>query len=60
MNPADFWKLQAGDLVESSGGVLYMVASNFGTRLTAVRTADLTNPFEWKLVAKAKYIPVPE
>lgn len=31
-------------------GPTYMVLANYGTRVTAVACADLTNPAEWDLV----------
>lgn len=57
--PDKFWSLNHGDIVQGQDGATYMVAANYGDRITAVRTADLTNPYEWKLVAKAQYIAVP-
>lgn len=45
----DFKDLRRGDLVKSkSSGVVYIVSSNYGGRVTAVKTADLTNPSEWE------------
>ena len=32
-----------------------MVSANYGGRVTAVRTYDVTNPSEWKVVAKVSY-----
>ena len=32
-------------------GDVYMVAENYGTRATAVRVVDITNPDEWELVS---------
>jgi len=28
---------------------VWMVTANYGERLTAVRTQDVTNPFEWEV-----------
>lgn len=53
MKEEDFKRLSAGDLVRSVMEVEYVVVANYGTRVTAVRTADLTNPAEWTLIAKA-------
>lgn len=33
----------------------YVVMANYGNRVTAVRTVDVTNPAEWDLVYKANY-----
>lgn len=61
MMPDKFWKLQPGDIVRhAESGESYMVTSNYGERVTAVRTVDLTNPHEWQLALKAKYIVVAE
>ena len=34
-------------------GLGFMVTDNFGERVTAVRTVDITNPLEWVLVQKS-------
>lgn len=48
----EFRALQPGDLVRhkhsSSAAIVH---ANFGKRVTAVRTFDLTNPCEWNRVA---------
>ena len=54
MTELDMKKLQPGDVIRgksSSHG--FIVTANYGTRVTAVRTVDLTNPSEWDLVVKA-------
>lgn len=41
--------LSTGDLVRhKSGGELYVVTANYGSRATAVCTADITNESEWE------------
>jgi hypothetical protein len=45
-------QLQPGDIVRGNGSSQsYVVTANYGSRVTAVRTVDLTNPNEWDLVA---------
>ena len=40
--------LKTGDLVRhKSGGVTYVVTANYGNRVTAVATADVSNEIEW-------------
>jgi hypothetical protein len=56
MNIKDFNQLDRGDIIRhKSGGDTYLVNSNYGHRVTAVTTKDLTNPDEWELILKAKY-----
>ena len=46
--------LQAGDVVQSrTYGLSYIVVSNYCNHVTAIRTADITNPDEWVLVQKS-------
>jgi len=53
MNKVDFNKLQPGDAVRhKGGGDVFLVTANYGGRVTAVRTADITNPDEWDIVIK--------
>lgn len=53
MTYEEFEKLQPGDLVVHVNGTEIMVVTAFyGKRATAVASADLTNPYEWILVAK--------
>ena len=49
MTKTQFKKLKPGDLVRHvlSGSTAYVVTANYGERVTAVRTMDLTNPSEW-------------
>lgn len=47
--------LQPGDIVSNQDwGDRFIVTANYGDRVTAVRTADLTNPDEWNLVSTVK------
>lgn len=46
--------LQAGDIIQSrTYGLSYIVVANYGNHVTAIRTADITNPDEWVLVKKS-------
>jgi len=50
-----FEKLQPGDIVKSNvTNINYIVTANYGNRMVAVCTADLTNPKEWTLISKVK------
>lgn len=53
MTREEFGKLNVGDIV---GHPLhdhnYVVTGNYGGRVTAVRTVDMTNPSEWLLLTK--------
>ncbi|WP_257540692.1 hypothetical protein [Sphingobium sp. CFD-1] len=52
MTDEEFRSLQRGDIVRHAGGAdAYVVTSNYGDRVTAVLTADLTNAREWILIA---------
>ena len=54
MKPEDLKQLQPGDIVRGkSSKVSYVVTANYGTRVTAVQTADITNAKEWEIVHKA-------
>lgn len=51
MDDVAFKNLKLGDVVKNTmSGNRYIVHSNYGDRVTAVSTADLTNPSEWDLV----------
>jgi hypothetical protein len=53
MTDEEFRNLLPGDMVRhAGGGDNYVITSPFGTRHTAVRTVDMTNPAEWALVSK--------
>ena len=53
MTREEFERLREGDIVRSKlSGDSYVVTANCRGRVTAVRTADLTNPDEWEVVPK--------
>ena len=44
----NFKRLKTGDIVKNFvSDRTYVVVHNYGDRVTAVTTADLTNPSEW-------------
>jgi hypothetical protein len=54
MTEEQFKELGVGDVVKSAvRHCVYVVTANYGDRVTAVMTADMTNPDEWLLVRKA-------
>lgn len=56
MTKTNFNNLNRGDQVKHKGdGNYYIVTANYGDRITAVKTVDLTNPSEWDLVCKATH-----
>lgn len=51
MTTEEFFSLKVGDIVRGKATKeSFVVTAHYGTRLTAVRTADITNPEEWDLV----------
>lgn len=51
MTPGEFSGLKPGDLVRHKGSSkAAIVHANYGGRVTAARTFDLTNPAEWDRV----------
>jgi hypothetical protein len=57
MNKGQFTTLRTGDIVRHQlGADAYVVTDNFGDRVTATRSVDITNPAEWILVAKSPAI----
>jgi hypothetical protein len=51
MTKDEMQSLKTGDLVQHSTDLaIYVVSENYGNRVTAVRTVDITNPAEWKKV----------
>lgn len=43
--------LKIGEIIRSrSKELTYIVTANYGTRVTAVRTADVTNAIEWEVL----------
>jgi hypothetical protein len=54
MTPEEFKNLNTGDIVRSKlSSEALVVTANYGSRVTAVRSADLTNPSEWELIQKS-------
>ena len=48
MTEQEFKELKPGDMVmHVNRRLIFLVAANYGDRVTAVRTEDLTNPDEW-------------
>lgn len=46
--------LQPGDLISHRGsGESLVVTANYGNRVTAVRTYDVTNPCEWLVIRRS-------
>jgi len=51
MDENEFKKIKPGDVIKNTlSGDRYRVHSNYGDRIAAVRTVDITNPSEWDLV----------
>jgi len=51
MKVEEMKNLKRGDIVKNDGsGNSYVVTANYGDRITAVRTVDITNPSEWQKV----------
>ena len=56
MNQEEFDNLKGGDIIRHlPSSIAYIVTSNYGDRVTAVRTVDVRNPGDWFLAAKADY-----
>lgn len=56
MTPEQLHQLKTGDIIRhSGGGHPWIVIANYGERVTAVQSADITNPGEWELVLKADH-----
>ena len=54
MTKDEFEQLTPGDIVRIKGDWQgYIVTASYGTRATAVRTVDITNPREWDLIEKS-------
>lgn len=48
--------LRTGDIIRHVNSTEGMVVTqNHGTRVTAVRTQDVSNPAEWNLISKCSY-----
>lgn len=54
MTNEEMKRLRVGDVIrhKSLGSKQYVVTDNFGDRITAVDSVDVTNPIEWDIVAK--------
>ena len=53
MTEEEFKKLGVGDaLMHVTGGHSVIVTGNYGDHVTAVRTVDVTNPDEWRIIRK--------
>lgn len=47
----DLKELKTGDIIKhKSGDKSYVVTVNYGARVTAVTTVDVTNPVEWDVL----------
>lgn len=56
MNQEEFQSLSTGDVVKGLlSGQTYIVTANYGDRVTAVQTVDITHSNEWELVLKASF-----
>lgn len=52
MTKDEMQNLKTGDIVKGVSGHSYVVTANYGDRVTAVLTVDITNPGEWVIVKK--------
>ena len=53
MTKDEIKNLKTGDILRHKLGLNgYVVTANYGDRITAVRTVDITNPDEWDLIKK--------
>ena len=51
MTKEEFKRLSPGDAVRHVSDVRgYIVTANYGSRVTAVSTADMTNPQAWDII----------
>ena len=56
MSKEEFKNLQRGDMIKPwDDSRTFVVTANYGDRITAVTSVDMTNPTEWILVLKANY-----
>jgi hypothetical protein len=50
-----FRQLREGDLIaHRASDLIFLVTGNYGGRVTAVRTVDVTNAEEWRLARKVR------
>lgn len=55
MTRHEFKHLREGDIVQGqASGQAYIVTGNYGDRVTAVRTVDITQPDEWLLIQPSR------
>ncbi|MBA7470160.1 hypothetical protein ES707_05438 [subsurface metagenome] len=53
MTEKEFRELDRGDIIKHITDYhLFVVDANYGGRVTAVATVDMTNPSEWAIVKK--------
>ncbi len=53
MTKGELYSLCTGDVVIGEfSGLAYVVTANYGNRVTAVRSVDITNPDEWLLSSR--------
>lgn len=56
MTKDEFNGLKTGDIIKNQGNDLPVVVMvNYGDRVTAVQTFDVTNPQEWDILGTANY-----
>ena len=55
LEPTLLERLEIGDIVQHANGELWMVADVGYRSITAIRTVQLRNPTEWRLVSKAHH-----
>ena len=49
--------LKVGDIIRSDATEQpYIVTANYGGRVTAVQTVDITNPEEWRIFSEPKLV----
>lgn len=59
MTTEEFRKLKPGDIVRSAhSGYGFIVMANYGDRVTAATTVDMSNPIEWLLVRSDQGEPI--
>jgi hypothetical protein len=55
MDAEEMKSLQPGDMVKHAlFNEVYVVTGNYGDRVTAVKTVDITNPPEWEVVKRPR------
>jgi hypothetical protein len=61
MTSEEFKNLSCGDIVRhKSNGEVLVITNNYGDHVIAVKTYDMRNPDEWKLILKANHKPTGE